>query len=459
MECSIMIYDFAVIGAGSVGLSFAAAAAAFGETVILFEKGEMGGDCLNTGCIPSKTLLAVAKQTTPPVNYLKAMKHVKSVIATLAPHDSQDRFEKLGVKVIRKLAQFNGPRSVMADGQIYQARKFIIATGSRPAIPPIRGLADVPYFTTETIFKNRKLPNHLLIIGGGPVGLELAQAHHRLGARVTIIEAALPLAQDDPELAQVVIAALQAEGVDIRSHTAISEIRSTKSKINLILKSGEVISGSHILLATGRLPNIESLNLAAANITHTARGLNVSSSLRTSNKHVYAAGDVAGGLQFTHVANYHAGLIIRNAMFRLPVKNRTDIIPRVTYTDPELAHVGLNEQQARQAYGSEIKILRWPFAQNDRAVTEGKTQGLIKIITRSSNRILGASIVGAGGGELLAPWVLAINQGLKISAMANLVLPYPTYGEAGKRAAITAYAGLAQRPSVRRLLGFLKWLG
>jgi pyruvate/2-oxoglutarate dehydrogenase complex dihydrolipoamide dehydrogenase (E3) component len=465
-------FDLAVIGGGSAGLSIAAAAVQFGEKVVLFEKGEMGGDCLNYGCVPSKSLIAAAKYAhaqrsskpygitplEPKVNYAKVMAHVQSVIDAIAPHDSQERFEKLGVTVVRATAKFSSPTDIQADGKTYTARRIIIATGSRAGLPPIPGLKDAPYFTNETLFKNRVQPSHLIIIGGGPIGMEMAQAHVRLGSKVTVLEAFQPLAKDDPELTSVVLEALKAEGVDIRANATILEIRRIKSGVEVVLKDG-VIKGSDLLVAAGRIPNIETLNLDAAGIAFTPRGITVDQGLRSSNRRVYAAGDVAGGLQFTHVAGYHAGLIIRNALFRLPVKNRTDIIPWVTYTDPELAHVGLAEVDARKAYGESIKVLRWPFAENDRAQAEGKTKGLVKLIVGPRGRILGASIVGQNAGELIAPWVLAVTQGFKISAFANMVMPYPTLGEAGKRAAITNYAGLAQKPLLRRVLGILKLLG
>lgn len=468
-----MTYDFAIIGGGSAGLSVAAAAAQFGEKVVLFEQGEMGGDCLNSGCIPSKSLIAAAKAAQgqrnsahfgiaaiePQVNYASVMAYVQSVITTIAPIDSQERFEKLGVTVVRAGARFTGALSLEAGGKTYHARKIVIATGSRAAVPPIPGLKDVPYFTNETIFKNRLKPAHLIVIGGGPIGLEMAQAHRRLGCEVTVLETNKPLTKDDPELTSVVLEALSDEGIAIRSQISIAEIKRIKSAIHVSLKNGDVISGSHLLVAAGRLPNIENLNLEAANVAHTRRGVTVDAKLRTSNKNIYAAGDVAGGLQFTHVAGYHAGLIIRNAMFRLPVKNRTDIIPWVTYTDPELASVGLNESDARKHHGDAIKVLRWNFIENDRAQTEGKTAGFIKVIIQKNGRILGASIVGAGAGELIAPWVLAVTQKLKISAIANMVLPYPTMSEVGKRAAISHYSRLAKNPWLRWVLGILKVLG
>ena len=468
-----MIYDLAIVGAGSAGLSTAAAAAQFGQKVVIFEKGEMGGDCLNSGCIPSKSLIAAAKSAhaqrssarfgvaavEPKVNYAKVMDYVQSVIAQIAPNDSVARFQGLGVVVIQASARFVSAGTLEADGKRYQARRIVIATGSRAGVPPIPGLKDVPFLTNETIFKNRIQPKHLVIIGGGPIGMEMAQAHRRLGCEVTVLEGMKALAKDDPELTAVVLDTLKTEGVRVREGVSIESVGVKNGGISVSLKGGEVVAGSHILVAAGRVPNLEGLNLEAGGVAHDKRGITVDQSLRSiSNRHVYAAGDVAGGLQFTHVAGYHAGLVIRNALFRLPVKNRTDIIPWVTYTDPELAHVGLNEADARKRLGT-VKILKWHFAENDRAQAEGKTNGLIKIILGKSGVIVGASIAGTHAGELIAPFVLAVTQKIKISAFANLVLPYPTLSEIGKRAAITNYAGLAQKPLTRRLLGVLKIFG
>jgi pyruvate/2-oxoglutarate dehydrogenase complex dihydrolipoamide dehydrogenase (E3) component len=469
-----MTFDVAVIGAGSAGLSVAAAAAQFGEKVVLFEKSEMGGDCLNTGCVPSKALLAAAKQAQahrasakfgiaahePDVDFAKVMAHVESVISAIAPHDSQARFEGLGVHVVRGAAAFSGPQTIQANGQTYQARRIVVATGSRAGVPPIPGINDVPFLTNETIFKNRELPRHLIVIGGGPIGMEMAQAHRRLGSQVTVLEAFLPLAKDDPELTAILLQALSDEGVTVHAQVAILRIEKTPDGIRVILKDAPAIEGSHLLVAAGRVANVEGLNLEAGNIAYSKRGITVDRALRsTTNKKIYAAGDIAGGLQFTHVAGYQAGLVVRNLLFRLPVKNRSDIIPWVTYTDPELAHVGLSETEARQLYGSVIKILRWPFKDNDRAQAEGKTSGMIKIITGKRGVVLGASIVGPQAGDMIAMWALAVTQMTKISAIANMVLPYPTLAEAGKRAAVTYYAGLAQKPLIRTVVGLLKKFG
>jgi pyruvate/2-oxoglutarate dehydrogenase complex dihydrolipoamide dehydrogenase (E3) component len=462
-------FDIAVIGAGSGGLTVAAAAAQFGQRVVLFEKGEMGGDCLNYGCVPSKALLAAAKHAhavrsgaafgiaaqEPQVDFAAVMAHVRRAIAAIAPNDSQERFEKLGVKVVRAAAQFRDAQSIGADGQIYRARRMVIATGSRAALPPVPGLETVPYFTNESIFENHELPGHLLIIGGGPIGMEMAQAHRRLGAKVTVIEAFDPLAKDDPELTAIVLEKLKSEGIAILSRARITAVKKLPEGIAVEIEGRGPVAGSHLLVAAGRQPNIEDLNLEAASIAFTKRGVTVDQGLRTSNRKVYAVGDVAGGLQFTHVAGYHAGLVIRNALFGLPVKANA-VIPWVTYTDPELAHVGLTEAEARKAHGDKIKVLRWPFHDNDRAQAEGHSEGLVKVATDATGKILGASIVGQQAGELIQPWVLALSRGLKIGAMVSQVLPYPTRGEANRRAAITYFSGYASNPWVRRVIGAIK---
>lgn len=468
-----MTFDIAVIGGGSAGLSVAAAAAQFGQSVVLFEKDAMGGDCLNTGCVPSKALLAAAKAAEahrksegfgiaghePGVDFAGAMAHVQRVISAIAPHDSKERFESLGVKVVRAAAKFIGPQTLEAGGGTYEARRIVIATGSRPGVPPIPGLEAVPFFTNETIFRNTTLPSHLIIIGGGPIGLEMAQAHRRLGAQVTVLEAQEPLGRDDPELAAVVVDALRQEGVAIRARARIEQVDKTAGGVRVQLAGDERIVGSHLLVAAGRRANIESLNLEAAGIAFTDRGISVDSLLRSSNRNVYAAGDVAGGPQFTHVAGYHAGLIIRHVLFRQRAKVRNDIIPWVTYTDPELAHVGLTEAQARERFGKRVTVLRHDFAANDRAQASRETQGFVKIMAGRRGRILGVSIVGPQAGEQIALWSLAISQGLKLSAVAQTVLPYPTLAEAGKRAAVSYYAGLAKSGLTRAVIAMLKWFG
>jgi pyruvate/2-oxoglutarate dehydrogenase complex dihydrolipoamide dehydrogenase (E3) component len=467
--------DLCVIGAGSAGLSVAAAAAQFGERVVLIEKARMGGDCLNYGCVPSKALIAAARHAhcvtegqafgitapAPRIDFAAVHDHVHGVIGAIAPHDSQERFEGLGVEVIRAPARFTDPHTVSAGGEEIRARRFVIATGSRPAIPPIPGLDEVEYFTNETVFDNRTALERLVVLGAGPIGLELAQAFRRLGCEVVVAEAAEPLANEDPELVQVVLDRLAAEGVEILAHARVGRVARAGKAIEVTYsRDGKdaTLSASHLLVATGRAPGVADLGLEAAGIEYSKKGITVDAGLRTSNRKVYAIGDVAGGLQFTHVAAYHAGLVIKNALFGLPIRASNDHIPRVTFTDPELAHVGLTEAQAK-ASGQTSSVLRAPFSANDRAQAERRTEGLIKVVAGRRGRILGATIVGKGAGELILPWGLAISSRLTLKAMVDTVIAYPTMGEIGRRAAISQYAGLPENPWVRRLIRVVKWFG
>lgn len=467
--------DICVIGAGSGGLSVAAAAAQLGVSVALVEKGKMGGDCLNYGCIPSKAMIAAAKQAKlmssgekfgieaveANVDYQKVLEHVRGVIAAIAPMDSVERFTGLGVKVIKAEGKFINRNTVEAGEYEITARRFVVATGSSAGIPPIDGLEDVPYLTNETIFENAIKPTHLIVIGGGPIGMELAQAHRRLGMEVTVLEMFAPLAKDDPELTAIVLDQIVRDGVEIRSGIAVKNVMMRGLDIRVTIEENgkeKYIDGSHLLVAAGRRPNVAGLNLDAAGIKFSPRGIEVNSRLKTSNSKIYAIGDVTGSLQFTHVANYHAGIVIRSAIFRMPVKVNTDIVPWVTYTDPELSHVGLGEEDARKRYG-DIKILRWPYAENDRAQTERKTDGMIKVITTKNGKIVGASIVGQSAGELILPWVLAITQGLKIGAMTSMIVPYPTLGEISKRVSFGFYTEKLSSPWLKKLITFLAKFG
>ncbi|MEN3379016.1 MAG: hypothetical protein V7604_4371 [Hyphomicrobiales bacterium] len=468
--------DICVIGAGSGGLSAAAAAAAFGVPVVLIEKGLMGGDCLNYGCVPSKALLAAARHAAEPkhvtpfglklpradVDFAKVNAHVRGVITAIAPNDSKERFTGLGVQVIEGTARFKDARTVVVGERFeIKARRFVIATGSSAAVPPIPGLAETPYLTNETVFELKRCPEHLIIIGGGPIGLELAQAHGRLGARVTVLEAAVPLAKDDPECAAIVLEALAQEGVVIRQGVKVVRVARNGDHLQAVIEGPqgeETIEGSDLLIATGRKANVAGLDLEAAGIKYQSSGILVGRGLRTTNRRVYAIGDVAGRLQFTHVANYHAGIVIRNALFRLPAKANEETIPWVTFTDPELAHVGLTEAQARTRHKA-IRVLRWPYHENDRAQAERETHGHIKIITKANGLILGATIVGAHAGELITTWTLALSRSLNIRAMTGIVVPYPTLSEIGKRAAITYFSPSLTSPTVRRVISFLRRFG
>jgi pyruvate/2-oxoglutarate dehydrogenase complex dihydrolipoamide dehydrogenase (E3) component len=467
--------DLCVIGAGSGGLSVAAAAAQLGVEVVLIEKGRMGGDCLNYGCVPSKAMIAAGKRAEamrhpeafgiasvePEIDPRNVHRHIHGVIGAIAPNDSAERFTGMGVRVIQAEGTFVDRTTVEAGGHRIRARRFVIATGSSPAVPPIPGIDTVPYFTNETIFDSARTLPHLLVIGGGPIGMELAQAHRRLGSKVTVLEAFTPLGKDDPELAAVVLKRLEAEGVEIRDGVRVEKVERSRSGVRAYLAGdGEstTLEASHLLVAAGRAPNLDGLGLEAAGIAFERGGIKVSRKLKTSNKRVYAIGDVAGSLQFTHMANYQAGLVIRNALFRLPVKASAAAIPWVTFTDPELAHVGLTEDEARKKH-RKIRILRWPYAENDRAQAERATEGFIKVVTDKKGRILGTTIVGEHAGELIQAWVMALTGKMKIKDMTSIVVAYPTFAEINKRVAYTYYLPSLSNPWLRRVIRFLRIFG
>lgn len=439
--------DICVIGAGSGGLSVAAGAAQMGARVVLIEGDRMGGDCLNHGCVPSKALLASGKAAAahrrgfagiaaqdPTVDFAAAKDHVAQVIAAIAPHDSQERFEGLGVEVIRDWAEFTGPREVRAGKTLIRARRFVIATGSRPVIPPIPGLDTVPCLTNETIFDLREPPGHLLIVGGGPIGLEMAQAHRRLGCKVTVIEGAAALGREDPEAAALVLARLRAEGIEIVEQAQVERIGGRAGAIEVQVAGGTVMMGTHLLMAVGRRPALDRLKPDVAGVRIEKGAVAVDDRMRSSNRRVYAIGDAAGRGQFTHVAGYQAGVVIRSLLFALPARVRADHIPRVTYTDPELAQIGLTEAEARHDHGAELMVFRQGYGDNDRARAEGHTEGFIKLMV-VKGRPVGVTIAGPQAGEMLAPWSVALANRLKLGAIAAAVFPYPTMGELSKRVA------------------------
>ena len=468
--------DICVIGGGSAGLSVAAGAAQMGARTVLIEGHRMGGDCLNTGCVPSKSLLAAANAAEairnasqfgiriqqPDVDFPAVVRRVHDVIESIAPHDSVERFTGLGCRVIEAEARFVDRGTVVAGDVQVRARRFVIATGSRPLVPPIGGLDEVPFFTNETIFENTVLPEHLIVIGAGPVGCEMAQAHRRLGAWVTLIDLDRMLGKDDVEAVEVVRQQFNGEQIETVESARITRIERSVTGVAVVLVVEQIerrIEGTHLLLAAGRQPNVEHLGLAAAGVSCDAKGITVDARLRTTNKRIYAAGDVVGGSLFTHVAGYHAGIIIRNALFRVPAKTSYDALPWVTYTDPELAQIGLNEAEARTIHGDAVRVARADFAHNDRAQAEGSTQGFLKAIIGKRGRVLGATIVGRHAGELALPWVLAISKGHTIGDLAGLIAPYPTLSEVSKRAAGSYFTPTLYSARVRRLVRFLGAFG
>ena len=462
--------DVLIIGAGSGGLSVAAGASQMGADVVLLEGHKMGGDCLNYGCVPSKALIATGKaayaqqhakqygvaNAAGAVDYAAAKDHVADVIAQIAPVDSVERFEGFGVNVIQEYGRFISDTEVQAGDTVITARRIVIATGSSPFVPPIPGLENVPYETNETLFELREQPEHLLIIGGGPIGMEMAQAHVRMGCKVTVIEGDKALGKDDPEMAEIVLHALRDEGVVIEEGALAAEVRGQAGAIEVEAKDGRVFKGSHLLMAVGRKANTDKLDLDKAGIEPTKTGIKVDAGLRTTNRRVYAIGDVAGGLQFTHVAGYHAGVIIRSMLFALPSKAKTSHIPWATYTQPELSQVGLTEAQAKEQHGDKLEVVRFHYNHNDRAIAERKTKGLIKVMV-VKGRPVGVSIAGEQAGELINLWALALANTMKMSQIAAMVAPYPTIGEINKRAAGAYFSPrLFDSAMVKRVVGFVQ---
>jgi pyruvate/2-oxoglutarate dehydrogenase complex dihydrolipoamide dehydrogenase (E3) component len=468
--------DLCVIGGGSAGLSVAAGAARLGASVVLVEGGRMGGDCLNFGCVPSKSLLAAGAAAeavrrsdrfgigagVPAIAGERIFGHVHGVIAAIAPHDSVERFQALGVTVLRDRARFVGSREIDANGRRIRARRFVIATGSSPAVPPISGLGEVPFLTNETIFDIAEIPSRLLVIGGGPIGLELGQAFRELGAQVTVIEQATILSSEDPELVAVIRHRLAALGIVLLERAKVTRVSASASGLAVsVLRDGAEwrVDGTHLLVAVGRRPTIADLDPEAAGVACKDDGIIVDRRLRTTNRRIYAVGDVvAGAPRFTHVAGYHADIVLRNALFRWPARVDYRAVPRVTYTHPELAQVGLTAAEAG-ARGSDPVVLRAGFADNDRAQTDRAADGLVKVVAYRRGRILGAGIVGVSAGELIQTWVLAISRRLRIGAVATMIAPYPTLGEASKRAAGDFYAPKLFSDRTRRLVRLLARLG
>lgn len=467
--------DLCIIGGGSGGIAAAVGAAAFGVHVVLIERGRLGGDRLYQGCVPAKALLAAAQRAhemrdagrfgirpvEPDIDHKAVAGHVHSIMAELANNDAAERLDGLGVDVIKADARFLDRNTVVAGDRLIKARRFIIATGSSPLVPPIPGLDRVPFFTNETIFDNNRRLSHLLVIGGGAIGLELAQAHRRLGSEVTVLEAEKALGRDDQELARHVVKRLQEEGIRILENARVERIEPFGANIRVVFATqgrSYAVEGSDLLLAVGRTPTLSGLNLDGAGIRYDARGIMVGRGLKTSNRRVYAIGDATGLMNLTHVAQYHARAAVRNALFRMPIRVDHGAVPWVTFTDPELAHVGLTEEEARERHGK-LQILRWPYSENDRAHAERRTDGFLKVIATQRGRILGAGMVGAQASELIQLWSLAMQKNISLRVMADFISPYPTLSEMNKRAAMSAFVAVPQNVFLRRLIGWLARMG
>ena len=470
-------FDLGILGGGAAGLTAAAGAAQFGAKTILIEKAKkLGGDCLHFGCVPSKTLIRTAgvwslarrakefglpEIDLPPVSLAAVMDRVRSVIDTIQEHDSPERFCKLGAAVRFGNPRFVDDHTASVDGDRLTARAWIIATGSSPSLPPVEGLADVPYWTNETVFSQKELPGHLVVLGGGPIGVEMAQAFRRLGSQVTIVEFAdQVLGPEDPDIALILRNRLEAEGVKVLTNTKALKATVVGSSVLLRVApakgEGEpwTIEGDVLLVAAGRKPNVEGLDLPAAGVAFSPKGVPADARMRTNVSHIYSCGDVNGVFPFTHVAGYEAGIALSNAVLRFPRKADYTKVPWCTYTDPEVASIGLNEKRAKAA-GVEYRVLETPFREVDRALAEGETDGKIKVLVSPSGALLGCQIAGHHAGELIHEWVAAINGGVKLSTLAGAIHAYPTLAEISKKAAGAYYSEKLFSDRTKKVLRFL----
>ena len=446
-------FDIVVIGGGSGGLVVAAGGSTLGAKVALVEKHKLGGDCLWYGCVPSKTLIKSAQiafemrnaqrwaltPADPQPSLARVMERVREVIAGIEPFDSPERFRGLGVDVIFGEGRFTSPEVFEVGGRRLTAKTFVIATGSRPAVPPIPGIETIRYLTNETVFDLREPVASLIVIGSGPIGCELAQAFRRLGSAVTVVDiASSALPREDPDMAAVVLRQLVAEGIGFHFDTTVANVTGAAGKIAATLRgkdgTEQVLTASHLLVAAGRRLNTEGLDLEAAGVALEQGRIVADDKLRTTNPHVYVVGDVAGGYQFTHVAEHHAGIVLRHAIFKLWWAKPSKVIPWCTFTDPELARVGISETEAKQRNVAH-QVYRFPFEEIDRARTEGETEGFAKIITDGKGRLLGAAIVGPRAGELIAEYGLALTKGMHAKDISGVIHTYPTLASISRRVA------------------------
>lgn len=447
-------FDIGVIGGGAAGLTVASGSSQLGAKTLLIEKEkELGGDCLHHGCVPSKTLIKTAhvyhlmkigesfglpRVDILPVDYREVVKRIRSVIGVIQKHDSEERFCSLGVQVEFGHPSFVDEHSIQLNGKRISAKYWVIATGSSPAIPLIEGLDRTPYLTNKEIFYLDRLPRSLVVLGAGPIAIEMAQSFSRLGSEVTVVQrSGQILSKEDKDMADGVMNVLSAEGVVFYTDTSITGVKDLGNIKELTIWTGDQVSSvraEQILVAMGRRPNLEGLNLENAGVSFDGKGIQVDQRLRTTQKHIYAAGDVTGAYQFTHAAGYEGGIVISNAVFRLPRKADYSYFPWCTYTDPELASIGINEKEAKKRG---IKYTLWEelFKDNDRSLAEGKKIGKIKMILDEKERPLGVQIFGPHAGDLVSEWVAVFNGKIRLSALASAVHPYPTLGEINKRVA------------------------
>lgn len=457
-------YDVITIGGGAAGLVTSAGAAGLGARVALIEHKRLGGECLWTGCVPSKALIAAARAaaavrdagrfgirtSAPEVDFAAVMNWVRSAQATIEPHDSPERFRSLGVEVMQGTAHFVAPGRIHVDGREISGRHIVIATGSRPAVPRIEGLDQVPYHTNETIFGIEQQPASMIVLGGGPVGVELAQAFVMLGTRVTIVEAAPRiLLHEDEELSARLHQRLTDAGITILTGSRVLRVANADGRVQLDTDTAGPIDAELLLVATGRVANLETLDVEAGGVVVRDGALLLDDRLRTTAPNTWAAGDVTGAPRFTHVADYQARLVLRNALFPFTSRARYDHIPAVTFTDPEIAHVGLTEQEARNRHGNRVRVWSREYAELDRAVADGRRFGMVKLVANANGRLLGAHVLGAGADNLIAELTLALRHGITLDRIANTSHAYPTYAEAVRQAAEkhvhARFTGLAKK--------------
>jgi pyruvate/2-oxoglutarate dehydrogenase complex dihydrolipoamide dehydrogenase (E3) component len=446
-------YDIGIIGGGAAGLTVASGASQLGAKTLLIEKEkELGGDCLHFGCVPSKTLIktahvyhlmkraadfGLAPVELPPVDFKQVANRIQSVIQTIQKHDSEERFCDLGAKVVFSSPRFVDGHSVQLDGQTVSAKTWVIASGSSPSVPPIPGLDKTPHITNKEIFSLDRLPESMIVLGGGPIGTEMSQAFARLGTKVSLVDMADQiLPREDKDMVTPVMERMKEEGVSFYLAHSIQGVEDlgNKKEVSLMTFDGNAvqISAETVLVALGREPNIMDLALENPDVLATKRGIIVDDRLRTNQKHIYAIGDVTGQYQFTHAAGYEGGIVVSNAVFRLPRKANYTWLPWCTYSDPELASIGMNEKAA-QAAGIEYDVWTEPFKDNDRSLAEGETAGKIKMILDKKENPIGVQIVGPHAGDLINEWVATLNGKVKLSTLASAVHPYPTIGEINKR--------------------------
>lgn len=466
-------FDLGVLGGGAAGLTVAAGSAQLGARTLLVEKEEtLGGDCLHYGCVPSKTLIHTAhvyhlmktsnkfglpQIQPPPVDYKEIVKRIQSVISTIQKHDSEERFCGLGAKVEFGSPAFIDEHSIQLNNKTYSAKQWVIATGSSPGIPPIDGIKDIPYLTNKEVFSLDHLPESLIILGAGPIAIEMAQSFARLGSKVTVIQrSGQILSKEDKDMADEIMNVLASEGVIFYLNSSVLSINDlgNEKKVSLKTPEGDLkLKTEEVLVAMGRKPNIEGLGLANINVEHDKRGIHVDNRMRTNLKHIYAAGDVTGAYQFTHAAGYEGGIVLSNAVFHLPRKVDYTLLPWCTYCDPELASIGMNEKRATDA-GIEYTVWTEAFKDNDRSLAEGEKVGKIKMILDKKEKPLGVQILGPHAGELMSEWVAILNGKVKLSTLASAVHPYPTLGEINKRVAGTYFSPKIFSDKVRKGLKF-----